>query len=423
MRVSMRDRKNGSFQFVVSRGFDADGTRLRDYIEFRGSRTEAKKELTRLQHELDRGMYVTPARYTVAQYLEEWLESAAPRLSARTLERYDAIVRRHLIPALGSVKLQELTPLQIERYYAAALEGGRLGGAGGGLSASTVLYHHRVLHTALDWATRKNLLARNVADNVDPPRVVRPEMHALDEDQTAAVLDLIESNAPDLYLPALVAVSTGMRRGELLALRWSDVDLDGLTVSVGRSLQETKAGGLAFKEPKNGRTRGVGISQDVAAELRAHRKAQTEHRLSLGVAYTDQGLVFPALDGSPMNPHVLSRKFDRFRDRETAAARKRMAELKRTGKAQSTEHEAAAAIASDLGSLRWHDWRHSYASQQLRAGEQVLVVSKALGHATTAFTMDVYGHVLPGEQVAAAARHSERIAAARERRRAAGAGK
>lgn len=421
MRVSMRDRSNGSFQFVVSRGFDADGKRLRDYIEFRGTRTEAKKELTRLQHDLDRGMYVTPARYTVAQYLEEWLESCGPRLSARTFERYGAIVRRHLIPALGSAKLQELTPLQIERYYAIALESGRLAGSGG-LGASTVLYHHRVLHTALKWATRKGLLARNPADNVDPPRTVRPEMHALDEDQTAAMLDLIEADCPDLYLLALVAVSTGMRRGELLALRWSDLDLDGLTVTVGRALQETRAG-VTVKEPKNGKTRGVGISEDVARELRAHRKAQTEYRLSLGGAYVDQGLVFPAVDGGPTNPHVLTRRFDRFRDRETAAARKVMVELKRAGKTQSDEYAAAAAVVSDLAPLRWHDWRHSYASQQLRAGEQVLVVSKALGHSTTAFTMDVYGHVLPGEQCAAAARHSERIAAARERRRTAGAGK
>ena len=422
MRVSMRDRKNGSFQFVVSRGFDPSGKRLRDYVEFRGTRTEAKKMHTKLQSEIDRGLYVTPAHYTVAEYLEEWLAvSCRSKVSARTYERYEAIVRGHLIPALGSVRLQELTPLQIERYYGAELDHGRLAGPGG-LSAPTVLYHHRVLHSALEWATRKGLLARNVADNVDPPRTVRPEMHALDEDQTATLLDLIVSTRPDLYLPALVAVSTGMRRGELLALRWSDADLDSLTVTVGRSLQETRDG-LTFKEPKNGRTRSVGIDAEVARELKARRKAQSERRLSLGVAYQDQGLIFPDVGGAPMSPHVLTRKFDRFRTKQTEEAVALMDKLKKEGKAASKEYVAAAALAAVLPTFRWHDWRHSYASQQLRAGEQVLVVSKALGHATTAFTMDVYGHVLPGEQTAAAARHGERIAAARARRQVAGAGK
>jgi integrase len=193
-------------------------------------------------------------------------------------------------------------------------------------------------------------------------------------------------------------------------------------VTVGRSLQETRDG-LTFKEPKNGRTRSVGIDAEVARELKARRKAQSERRLSLGVAYQDQGLIFPDVGGAPMSPHVLTRKFDRFRDRETTAALALMDKLKKEGKAASKECVAAAALAAVLPTFRWHDWRHSYASQQLRAGEQVLVVSKALGHATTAFTMDVYGHVLPGEQTAAAARHGERIAAARARRQAAGAGK
>lgn len=415
----MRERKNGSFQFTVSKGLDADGKQIRDYVEFRGTRTEAKKELTRLQSEMDRGMYVTPAHYTLAGYLDEWLRVyCQSNLAPRTYERYESLIQRHIIPALGSTRLQDLSPLQVERYYGHALAEGRLDGAGG-LSAPTVLYIHHVLHSALDWAQRKNLVVRNVADNVDPPRTVRPETHALDEDQTAAVLALLDGS--DLYLPALVSVSTGVRRGELLALCWSDVDLERLSLTVCRSLQETKAG-LIFKEPKNGRTRTVGIPPELARELRAHRRAQAAHRLALGIAYQDQGLIFGGVDGKPMNPRVLSRKFDRFRTRHVKAARKIQEQLEANGMGNGPEH--AAAVASErLVAFRWHDWRHSYASQQLRAGEQVLVVSKALGHATTAFTMDVYGHVLPGEQNAAATRHGERLAAARERLQAAGASK
>jgi len=410
MRVAMRDRQNGSFQFIVSKGFDTEGKRLRDYVEFRGNRTEAKKALTKLQSECDRGEYVTPTQFTLAEYLDEWLRlRCRTNVSGTTYERYEGVVKNHLKPALGSTKLQSLAPLQIETLYSALLERK--------LAPQTVLYVHRVLHSALQWAKRKNIVARNVADNVDIPRAKRTQMNALDEDQTAAVLEILESTDSDLYLPALVAVGTGIRRGELIALRWVDLDLDGLTLTVSRSLQETREG-LSFKMPKNGTSRTVGIPQELSRELLAHRKRQAEHRLALGHAYKDEGLVFPGLDGGPLNPHAFSRKFDRFKVRQVEAARKIAEELEEQGHKGSPEHARAVAVEGLLA-FRWHDWRHSYASQQLRAGEQVLVVSRALGHATTAFTMDVYGHVLPGEQKAAADRHGERIAAARERRQAA----
>jgi len=407
----MRDRKNGSFQFVISKGFDADGNRQRDYVEFRGTRTDAKKALTKLQSECDRGEYVTRTQYTLAEYLQEWLQvRCRANLSGTTFERYEGVVNNHLAPTLGPTKLQALAPLQIEKLYGALIERG--------LSPQTVLYVHRVLHSALGWAKRKNIVVRNVADNVDTPRAKRQQMTALDEDQTAAVLDILESAGSDLFLPALIAISTGVRRGELLALKWVDIDFDALTLTVSRSLQETREG-LTFKTPKNGTTRIVGIPQGLAGELRAHRKIQAEHRLALGHAYKDEGLVFPALAGGPINPHAFSRKFDRFKTRQVETARDTAQKLEDQGLKGSAEHAAALAVEGLLA-FRWHDWRHSYASQQLRAGEQVLVVSKALGHATTAFTMDVYGHVLPGEQKAAADRHGERIAAARERRQAVG---
>lgn len=187
-------------------------------------------------------------------------------------------------------------------------------------------------------------------------------------------------------------------------------------MNIGRSLQDTKEGGLTFKMPKNGRARMVGIPRTLASELRSHRTAQRQRCVVQGEIHKDQGLIFPAPDGGPMNPHVLTRKFARFRTHHAAAARELRDALEARGKVGSPEH--CAAIASErLMMLRWHDLRHSYAAQQLRAGEQVLVVSTALGHATTAFTMDVYGHVLPGEQQAAALRHGERIDAARARRR------
>ena len=194
MRVSMRDRKNGSFQFVVSKGFDPAGNRQRDYIEFRLTRTDAKKALTKLQAECDRGEYVTPTQFTLAQFLDEWLQvRCRTSISPTTYERYEGVVRNHLNPTLGTTRLQAVAPLQIERLYGSLIEQG--------LAPQTVLYVHRVLHSALEWAKRKNIVVRNVADNVDTPRTTRRQMTALDEDPTAAVLELLESAGSDSTCP------------------------------------------------------------------------------------------------------------------------------------------------------------------------------------------------------------------------------
>ena len=352
------------------------------------------------RHDVNGDEGAAPSTCTITEFFGQWMGAyGRTHLAPLTYERYDSIIRTHIVPTLGHVQLQNLAPLQVDRMYLDALDSG--------LSASTVLYIHRVLHCALAWATRKRLVTRNVADSVDRPRASRPETRALDEDATAAVLDLLQRAGSDLYLPALVAVSTGVRRGELLALRWADFDFGTLIVTVGRALQDTREDGLTFKTPKNGRARLVGIPHTVALELEAHRKAQERRRLSLGAAYDNQDLIFPAPNGAPMNPRVFSRKFSRFRKRQNDAA------------AADGPGRVTAGAAEPRIALRWHDWRHSYAAQQLRAGEQVLVVSRALGHATAAFTLDVYGHVLPGEQQAAAQRHGERIDAARARGRAA----
>ena len=398
----MQRRANDSHKPLLPRGVGDARERRHDCVERTGQREVGKvsRSLVVSRREMVEDERPGLPHHTVAEFFEEWLALyGRTHLAPLTYERYDSIVRTHIVPKLGGVKLRDLTPLQIDRLYVDALDSG--------LCASTVLYIHRVLHCALAWATRKRFVTRNVADSVDRPRASRPETRALDEDATAAVLDLLQGAGSDLYLPALVAVSTGVRRGELLALRWADFDFGTLIVTVGRALQDTREDGLTFKTPKNGRARLVGIPHTVALELAAHRKTQERRRLSLGAAYDNQDLIFPAPNGAPMNPRVFSRKFSRFRKRQNDAA------------AADGPGRVTAGAAEPRIALRWHDWRHSYAAQQLRAGEQVLVVSRALGHATAAFTLDVYGHVLPGEQQAAAQRHGERIDAARARGRAA----
>ena len=223
--------------------------------------------------------------------------------AAKTFERYAEIVRIHLKPAFGYLRLPKLQPLHIQGYYSKALSEGRRDGKGG-LSAQTVLHHHRVLHGALRQAVRWQLLPRNPADAVGPPRPVRKEMKALDEAGTVSLLKAAKSSR--LHRPIFLAVTTGLRRGELLALRWTALDLARGILSVRETLEQTREG-LFFKQPKTPRSRRtVDPPGIVVDELRRLRSELLQQKLLLGPAYQDHDLVFPEPDGRPWAPDKLT---------------------------------------------------------------------------------------------------------------------
>ena len=322
------------------------------------------------------------ARFSPA-FLKRWLRDyAAVRVAAKTFERYAEIVRLHLIPALGHHPLAKLQPLHIQAHYSQALQDGRRDGKGG-LLAQTVLHHHRILKEALQQAVRWQLLARNPADAVDPPRPRRREMRALDDAPTAVLLTAAEGTS--LHIPVLLAVTTGLRRGEVVGLRWSDVDLDAETLAVRQCVEQTKAG-LSFKEPKTAKGRRVVAVPRITTEaLRRHKAEQAKQRLLLGPAYHDQGLVCARPDGRIWAPQALSAAF--------------------------------SALAHRLHlPIGFHGLRHSHATQLLKQGVHPKIVSERLGHATVGITLDVYSHVLPGMQEDAARRADAALRAALGRR-------
>ena len=366
MKGHIRKRGKGSWAIVIDLGRDSSGKRRQKWHTVHGKKTDAQRELTRILHQLDTGMYVRPSKMTVAEYLEQWLRDyAEPRVSAKTMERYREIARKHLIPNLGHFVLSRLQPLHIQEYYSSALRSGRRDGRGG-LAPQTVVHHHRLLRQALQQAIRWQLLARNPADAVQPPRPRRKEIRALTEDETAKLLT--ESKARWLYMPILIAATTGLRRGEVLAVRWADIDLEAKTLAVRRSLEQT-AEGLSFKEPKTSRSRRVVALLDLTVDaLRKHRTSQARERLAAGSAYLDLDLACCAADGRPWVPSSLTHAF--------------------------------TALASRIGldGLRFHDLRHTHATQLLRQGVHPKIVSERLGHSTVGITLDVYSHVLPGMQ-------------------------
>lgn len=298
---------------------------------------------------------------TLSEYLTTWLaDYAKPNVTGKTYERYERIVEHNIKPHLGHVRLCDLKPLQIQSFYTLLLREGRK--KGGGLSPLTVQHVHRLLRKALHQAVRWEILDRNPADGADSPRVPRKEMHALDCEGLTRLLGLLRGHK--LYLPVLLAATTGMRRGEICALRWSDCALDARTLRVARSLQQTRAG-LEFKEPKSLRgRRNIQLAQATIDALKAQRVAHDTG---------DSGLVVCRPDGTPYPPDQLSAEFHTF------------------------------ARRNDF-TIRFHDLRHTHASNLLRDGVPVNVVSQRLGHAEPAITLNVYSHVLPGMQEEAAAK-------------------
>lgn len=371
MRGSLVKRGRAWYAVVdLPRG--ADGKRRQKWHRLTArSKRAAQEELARLLTAIATGLYVEPAKLSLADFLRAWLEHVQTTVSAKTFERYRGIVEAHLIPHLGAHPLARLQPLHIQAYYAGALQGGRLDGKPGGLAPQTVLHHHRVLKEALGQALRWGLLARNPADAVDPPRVARGERRTLTPAECVRLLQAARGSR--LYLPVLLAIATGMRRGEILALRWEDVDLDAGTLSVRRTLSQVK-GRLEFKEPKSARSRRVIALPAFAVEaLRQHQAAQAAERLRAGAAYASQGLVCATATGGPL-AHNFGRGY------------------------------AALLQRAGVPRVRFHDLRHSHATLLLGQNVHPKVVSERLGHAAVGITLDVYSHVAPALQQEAADR-------------------
>jgi integrase len=237
--------------------------------------------------EISKGSYVEPSKVTVESFLERWLKHIKTQVSPKIYERYSGIVKQNLTPALGSIVLSKLKATHISEAYSTALESGRRDGSGG-LSPRTVGHIHRVLRQALQQALRWEELARNPADAVDPPKVDGKPMQTYDFSETAELLDQVRETP--IFVPVLLTVFCGLRRGEICALRWRDVDLGAGQMSVARSLEQTKGKngtGLRFKSPKSGKGRTVALSATIIEELRTYRAKRAEEMLRPGVGLSE----------------------------------------------------------------------------------------------------------------------------------------
>jgi integrase len=293
----IRQQSKGSWELKFDLGRDPlTGRRVTKYATFRGTKRKAQEELTRLLAQRNEGSYVDPTKMSVAAYLRHWLEADIDRrAAARTAARHRGIVEKNIIPRLGYVPMRKLTALHIESFEVELQREGwvkrrrqpKVEDAKSaqteqrGLSAQTVRHIHRTLSQALNHAVGLGVLVKNPAAQVKPPKPENREIKILGKDEITAILDAAKETP--LHLPVLVAVTTGLRRGELLGLRWSDLDLKAGTVTVNQSLERLK-GKITFKVPKTKtRRRSITLPATTVQALREHRTTQAEERLKLGV--------------------------------------------------------------------------------------------------------------------------------------------
>lgn len=354
------------------------------YVLQRGhlSRKAAATALREQLANLDRGTHVAPNKVTVEQHMGEWL--AGLRLSPSTIASYRKNVRLHVVPRIGALRLEQVTGTRLTALYRELERTGRADGAGG-LSARTVRYIHTIIHAAFKAAVRDGRLATNPADKAVPPsarEAASPEMQTWTSEQLQAFLSWSLGDQDELYPAWLLLAITGMRRGELLALRWGDVDTDAGRVSIRRSatLVKTKGDGESIEigPPKSGRSRVVDIDPQTVSVLRSHRAARAGLSLTFG---RPDAYVFGDLAGGIRHPERFSRTF------------------------QSRVRRARAALGNDaLPAIRCHDLRHTMATLALRNGEHPKIVSERLGHAKVSITLDIYSHAVPTLQREAAGR-------------------
>ena len=367
MTGHIRKRGERSWAILVDLPRGPDGKRRRKWHTVHGTKKDAQRKRNELLHEIESGAYVEPARMSVKDYLTKWLGSIESKVGAKTLERYQQLADHHIIPCLGTIPLSRLQPLAIQEFYEDRLRTGRRKGVGG-LSPQTVLHIHRVLRAALAQAVRWQLLVRNPGDAVEPPRVERKEMQTLDEARTAWLFTAAQGTR--FYVPIVLESTLGIRRGEVFGLKWADLHLEAAMATICRSLQQTRAG-LREKMPKNGRGRPVSLPQLTVEVLRDHSKAQDELKALFGKDYQNKDLVCSLPDGRPWPPDDFSSAFGRFR--------------KKCGL-----------------TIRYHDLRHTHATQLLGQGVNPKVVSERLGHSSVQITLDRYSHVMPNIQEEAA---------------------
>ena len=372
MRGYLRKRSKSSWTITLTMGRKIDPKTGKSKVNqktitVRGTKPEAEAKLAELLNQYNRGEYIEPTKMITGEWLQKWIDvyvKNSRKKRYRTIETYESVVRRHLIPAFDRIPLQQLTAGHIQHYYNTSE-----------LASATLSQHHAILHQALKVATvNERLINLNPAELVvEKPVAERNlEMQVWDDEEVRQFLNAAREVGVDEEAFYTIAIETGMRKGEVCGLKWEDVNLAGRTLSVKRTLQKPGPNPV-LGPPKNGRSRAITISPQAASLLKKHKKLQNEQKLSAGGAYADKGFVFAKENGDPI-------------------------QINNFGQRGFTDLIEKAGVKN----IRFHDLRHTCATLLLANGVNPKIVHERLGHSDISMTFNRYSHVTPTMQDQAA---------------------
>lgn len=364
MQGHLRKRGNG-WQVVIYLGV-VNGKKKYKYQTFKKQK-EAQKALTDLLYQINNNTFVDPGKITFGEYLERWLQDyCVPKLAPKTFKRYEEIIKLHVKPEIGNILLSKLSPINIQSYYTKALTQGRIGNKyrdKKGLSPTTVLQHHRIIHKALEQALKWQLVSRNVADAVEPPKKQKAEISVIEYSTFKTILNLIQEKYPVAWLPIVILGATGIRRAEACGIRWQDVSIKKGTICITKQIQRID-GELILRDTKNKKGRTIPIPTYLVDILKKHKVRQNE-KILRSEEYQNNDLVCCWDDGRTIDPDYLTKVF-------------------------------INKACKKLGiSARLHDLRHSFATFLLGKNVHPKIVQELLGHSSITITLDTYSHVIP----------------------------
>lgn len=351
----IKEKKKG-FYFRIDVGKDpVTGKRKQaSFGPFR-TKTEAKKELLKIKNQVDNGSYFKESTEDFSMFMERWFNTSYKRtVEITTAKSREYVIRNHIMKYFQHKKINEITTFDIDSFYVDKLDSG--------YSGAYIRQMHNLLNQAFDQAVKWSLVKVNPVKNAKPPKVKSEEKITWTVDEVNRFLNLIKDSS--MEIPYLLAIFTGMRRGEVLGLKWDDVDFENKKIRIKRSLCFVSGKGLIFKEPKTKKSkRQISISQHVVNVLKKHKQKQEFQKEKLGVQYQDNNLIVCTDDGKPLDPRNLLRQFYRLIEE------------------------------ANVPRISFHDLRHTHATILMQQGENPKVVSERLGHSRVGITLDLYSHV------------------------------
>jgi integrase len=366
----VRQRKDGYWTAIITIGYDDNGKPKRKTF-YGKTRKEVVAKMDEAKSQLMQGTFTEASKITLGEWMVKWLEEyKKPTIRQNTFESYYDVIKTHILPCgISRVKLQKIQACDLQSFYNDKLKNGRIDNKGG-LSTRYVRYIHTLIREALEQALKENLVSRNMADATSPPTVKTKGMQILTKEQLQDFISVVREDR--LATAFILDIGTGLRRGELLGLKWDCVDFKKSTIIIKRQLLSLKDGPVIEEDMKTKSSkRSIPLAENLIKELKAHKVRQAKEKLQIGDMYNDQGLVFCQEDGSPIEPKSFTKRFQNL--------------LKQAG----------------LPKLRLHDLRHTHASLLLSENIHPKVVQERLGHSSISMTLDLYSHLSPGLQEAA----------------------